>query len=95
MSPLVFAWDTNKAKANERKHGISFEEARTAFLDRNARSWFDPDHSAREDRHILLGMSAKLRLLIVSYCYRESTTVVRVASARKANKREQGSYWRP
>jgi uncharacterized DUF497 family protein len=94
MKPLYFEWDDRKEKANIKKHGVSFEEARTVFYDENAIRFFDPDHSEDEDRFILLGMSFKLRVLIVCHCLRESEEVIRIISARKAIKREQKEYRR-
>ena len=94
MDKLQFEWDRRKDRANVRKHGVSFEEARTAFYDENAIQFFDPDHSEDEDRFILLGVSFKLRVLVVCHCYRESETVVRIISARKADKAEERDYWR-
>jgi uncharacterized DUF497 family protein len=91
---LTFAWDEGKSRANRRKHGVSFEEAQTAFLDEHARVYFDPDHSSEEDRFILLGLSVQLRVLVVCHCYRESDQVIRIFSARKATKRESASYER-
>lgn len=92
MSPPRFVWDAGKSRANRRKHGISFEEAQSAFHDENAKLYFDPDHSEAEDRFILLGMSALLRVLVVCHCYRESVSVVRIISARKADSRERDDY---
>ena len=95
MSATRFAWDDAKAEENQRKHGISFEEASTVFADENARLKHDPDHSQEEDRFLLLGFSDKLRVLIVCHAYRENDEVIRVISARKAipNERTQyGSY---
>ena len=94
MKELRFEWDERKSGANIRKHGISFEEARTAFYDENAIQYFDPDHSEDEDRFLLLGMSFKLRVLVVCHCFRESETVIRMISARKADKDEDHHYWR-
>jgi len=94
MIELRFEWDKRKDRANVRKHSVSFEEARTAFYDENAILFVDPDHSEDEDRFILLGMSFKLRILVVCHCFRESETVVRIISARKANKAEEREYWR-
>lgn len=71
MEGIAFTWDSRKEVANQRKHGVSFEVAKTAFLDENARLMEDPDHSEEEDRFILLGLSAQLRLLVVCHCYRE------------------------
>lgn len=94
MNGLHFEWDAAKEKANLKKHGIAFDEARTSFSDENAVQFFDPDHSEEEDRFILLGMSFKLRVLVVCHCYRESEAVVRLFSARKADKDEEREYWR-
>ena len=94
MKVLRFDWDERKQKANIRKHGVSFEEARTAFYDENAIQYFDPDHSENEDRFLLLGMSIKPQILVVCHCFRESETLVRIISARKANKSEEQVYWR-
>ncbi|MBI4573828.1 MAG: BrnT family toxin [candidate division NC10 bacterium] len=93
MDGLQFVWDESKNRVNRRKHGVSFEEARSAFYDENAKVYSDPDHSALEDRFILLGMSLRLRVLIVCHCYREADTVIRIITARKADKREEGDYW--
>jgi uncharacterized DUF497 family protein len=92
MNAIQFLWDERKNLANQRKHGISFEEAQTAFLDEHASVYYDPDHSEDEDRFLLLGLSAKLRILVVCHCFRESNRVIRIISARKANKLEQTSY---
>lgn len=94
MDGLSFEWDGRKSRANEKKHGVSFDEAQTVFLDENAVRFFDPDHSQDEDRFILLGMSFRLRVLVVCHCLRESDSVIRIISARKADKREEKGYWR-
>jgi len=94
MNELQFEWDKRKETANVRKHGISFEEARSAFFDENAIQFFDPDHSDEEDRFILLGISFKLRVLIVCHFFRENDTVIRIISARKADGDEEHEYWR-
>lgn len=93
MNDIRFEWDETKSRANKRKHKITFDEAQTVFLDENAIRYFDPDHSADEDRFIMLGMSFTLRVLVVCHCYRENDSVIRIISARKADKREQASYW--
>lgn len=87
-------WDPAKNRANIRKHGVSFEEAQTVFADVNARFMADPDHSADEDRFVLLGVSGNLRTLVVCHCYRQSGAVIRIFSARKATKHETGLYER-
>ncbi len=92
MDGITFSWDDRKNRANQRKHGISFEEAATAFADENARLKHDPDHSQNEDRFILLGFSAKLRLLVVAHAYRQDETEVRIISARKAIRKERKQY---
>ena len=87
-----FEWDPLKAKENLRKHRVSFDEARTAFYDENARLIDDPEHSDEEDRFILMGISDKLRVLVVCHCYRESDAVIRLISARRANASEREQY---
>ena len=94
MKQLRFEWDKEKERINIRKHGISFEEARMVFYDEKAIQFFDPDHSEDEDRFLLLGISFKLRILIVCHCFRESETVIRLFSARKADREEEQEYWR-
>ena len=94
MNKLKFVWDNRKNKANARKHHVFFEEAQTAFYDEHAIVFFDPDHSDDEDRFILLGISFKLRVLVVCHCFRESERVVRIISARKADKAEESDYWK-
>lgn len=89
---IRFEWDENKAQANLKKHKISFEEAKTVFYDPNALLIADPEHSAEEDRFIIMGISAKSRLLVVCHCYRESEEVVRIISARKADGQETEQY---
>ena len=74
------------------KHGVSFEEATTVFFDEYAIEYFDPDHSDNEDRFIMLGISRMLRVLVVCYCYRESDTIIRIISARKATRKESSNY---
>ncbi len=91
---MRFEWDASKEKTNRRKHGISFEEAQTVFFDEHAIQFFDPDHSDDEDCFILLGMSFKLRVIVVCHCFRESETVVRLFSARRADRGEEREYWR-
>jgi uncharacterized DUF497 family protein len=92
MKPLRFTWDKSKSKANQKKHGISFEEAQTVFFDENAIEYFDPDHSESEDRFLLLGLNSSLRIVVVSHCYRKRESLIRIISARKATKKEQRVY---
>ena len=91
---LRFEWDEAKNRANRKRHGISFEEARSAFLDESARLIADPDHSEEEDRFILLGLNIQLRLLVVCHCYREADEVIRIISARRAGPSERREYAR-
>jgi uncharacterized DUF497 family protein len=92
MSDLQFVWDSRKAKGNAKKHGVTFEEAETVFFDESALLLADPDHSEEEDRFILLGASARLRLLVVCHCCRESESTIRLFSARKADREERRQY---
>jgi hypothetical protein len=90
---IEFAWDRRKARSNLTKHGVSFEEAQSVFLDESARLIDDPDHSADEERFLLLGYSFRARCLVVNHCYRESDTIIRLISARRATPHEEGMYW--
>ncbi len=90
----VFDWDENKNKINQEKHGIDFNEASTVFFDERAILFDDPEHSDCEERFILLGMSENANICIVCHCYRESDTVIRIISARKATKMEVKVYVR-
>ncbi len=94
MGNIEFAWDRRKAQSNLAKHGVSFEEAQTVFLDESARLIDDPDHSQEEERFVLLGYSFRARCLIVSHCYRGSDSVIRLISARRATTHEAELYWR-
>ncbi len=92
MSDLRFVWNPRKAKDNAKKHGVSFDEAQTVFLDDSALLLADPDHSEDENRFLLLGVSARLRLLVVCHCYRESNSEIRLITARKADRKEREQY---
>lgn len=89
---IVFEWDSAKATANLRKHGVSFEEAQSVFYDEFAVQFFDDEHSAGEERFLLLGMSTGAQLLLICHCERESGDIIRIISARKATKREGTFY---
>ena len=89
---LRFEWDPEKDTANLKKHKVSFQEASTAFLDENGLLIEDPDHSEAEDRFVLLGLSSSLRLLLVCHCYRAGGGVIRLISARKADRQERQEY---
>jgi len=86
---IRFEWDARKAATNLRKHGVSFEEARSVFLDEDALLRSDEDHSEDEDRFLLLGLSGRLRTLVVCHCYRQEDEVIRLISARKASSDER------
>ena len=92
MSALSFEWDERKAAANAKKHGVNFDEAKSVFVDEQAKLIGDPDHSEDEDRFVLLGLSSVLRLLLVCHCYRAEGNVIRIISARKASAHESKSY---
>lgn len=94
MAELRFEWDETKSTANRKKHGVSFDEAFTVFFDDNALLIGDPDHSEDEDRFFLLGLSVRLRALVVCHCYREAEEVIRIVSARKADRLEREDYYR-
>jgi len=89
---LRFEWDDRKSAQNIRKHGVSFEEARTVFFDEQALLIADPDHSEQEERFILLGLSSALRTLVVCHCYRRDEDVNRLISARRADRQEREEY---
>jgi len=90
VSDLRFEWDRRKNAANKRRHGVSFEEAQSVFYDDRAVLIDDPDED--DERFVLLGLSSKLRTLVVCHCYREQEDVIRIISARKARKEERADY---
>ena len=92
MNRLIFEWDNEKNRINQKKHSISFEEAESVFYDDNAIQFWDEDHSDTEDRFLLLGKSSKMRILLIVHCYREQESVIRIISARKATKNESKHY---
>ena len=92
MSTIQFEWDKIKDRINIAKHGISFEEASSVFYDPRAILFDDPDHSTIEDRFLILGISRKAHIRIVSHCYRDKDKIIRIISARKATKRETETY---
>ena len=93
MSELSFEWDPVKSRTNAGKHGVTFDEATTVFSDERALVIEDPDHSEAEERFILLGLSMKLRVLVVCHCLRESAGTIRIISARKATRSERQQYF--
>jgi len=92
MTSLRFEWEPRKSSANLKKHGVSFEEAKSEFYDESAKLISDPDHSEDEDRFILLGVSRSLRVILVCHCYRSEGNVIRIISARKATPKESKAY---
>ena len=92
MNKIIFEWDENKNVINKKKHGVSFEEAKTVFYDVEALLIDDPEHSQEEERFIILGFSSLANLLVVCHCYRESESVIRIISARKATQNEAKQY---
>ena len=93
MKTINFEWDENKDRINKQKHQVSFEEAKSVFRDEAALVIADPDHSEAEERFLILGQSDQLKLLVVCHCYRESDTVIRLISARKATRNETVQYY--
>lgn len=92
MEYIFFEWDEKKNAINQKKHRISFEEAKTVFDDVEALIIDDPDHSIDEERFIILGFSSRANLLVVCHCYRQNDSVIRIISARKSTAREAGQY---
>lgn len=92
MTNIQFEWDASKASINQKKHGISFDEAKSVFYDENAIIIHDPEHSTAEERFVLLGISSVSRVLVVIHCYRKKDKIIRIISARKATKKETTQY---
>ena len=91
MTEIRFGWDPAKAESNERKHGVSFEEAKTVFWDEQGLLLEDSDHPSGEERLVLLGLSRSIRLLVVVHTLRRGD-VIRIISARKATRHEAKQY---
>jgi len=92
MAEIEFEWDPRKDRANRKKHGVSFEEAATAFYDEDGVLLDDPEHSDDENRFVILGVSSSLRMLVVVHAYRGDDAVIRIISARKAMNSERDFY---
>ena len=88
-----FQQDEEKNRVNKKKHGVSFEEAITVFYDEDSVLIPDPDHSDREERFIIMGMSLKAEVLTVVHCLRDHETIIRIISARKATRNEKKQYF--
>ncbi len=89
---MIFDWDDNKAESNKKKHGVSFAEAATAFSDPNAIEFLDAKNSEKEERWILVGLSARSHVLLVVFVEREEK-LIRIVSVRKAVKEEMNQYF--
>ena len=94
MNKITFQWDEQKNKINQQKHVISFEEAESVLFDDYALQFWDEDHSQEEERFLLLGISSKMRRLLVVHCFREEDSIIRIISARKPTKNESKEYRR-
>ena len=92
MNDIEFEWDDDKNKINSKKHGISFEDAKSVFFDDDAILFEDPDHSIGEERFLIIGFSKIKKICIVSHCYREKNSIIRLISAREATKSEKKIY---
>lgn len=93
MENLIIQWDEEKNKTNHQKHGITFEVAKLVFEDERAILFDDPDHSLEEERFLIIGIAGQSGVYIVSHCYRNEGSIIRIISARKATKREKKSYY--
>jgi uncharacterized DUF497 family protein len=95
MKKVRFEWDKQKDLANFRNHGVAFDEAKTVFYDENAIEFYDEGHSLKEVRFLMIGLSSKLRILLVSYAVMEGKNeeIIRIISSRKATKNEQKIYF--
>ena len=89
---IQFEWDTTKAASNLKKHGISFDEAKSVFYDEFAIQFYDDGHSDDEDRFLMLGLSCESKILLVCHCERDSGHTIRIISARKATTNERKHY---
>ena len=89
MESLKFEWDENKNEVNKKKHGLSFETAQEVFYDEAAVLFDDPDHSIGEERFLIIGMLKSSKICIVSHCYRDSDSVIRLISAKRCAEADQ------
>ena len=89
---IGFDWDDGKDLVNQRKHGTSFDEAKSVFFDEYAIQFFDEEHSCFEDRYIMLGISARARVLVICHSENEAGNLIRIISARKATTKERSIY---
>lgn len=89
---IIFEWDATKAASNEKKHGVTFGEAKSVFYDDFAIQFFDDQNSELEDKFLLLGHSNQSRILLICHCEQESGNLIRIISARKATAKERKFY---
>lgn len=89
---MRFEWDEAKSLGNQKKHGVTFVEARSVFYEETAHVFDDPDHSEEEQRYLLVGPSVLGRVLVVVHCWREDDELIRIVSARKATRREGEAF---
>lgn len=89
---IKFEWNATKAASNQKKHGVSFEEAQSVFYDEFAIQFFDNENSETEERFLMLGLSNESRVLIICHCERDAGHIIRIISARKATKNERKHY---
>ena len=86
MDTIKFEWDENKNQTNQKKHGISFEEAKEVFFDDDAILFDDPEHSKGEERFLIIGLIQKEKICIVSHCYRDKENTIRIIQHEKQPK---------
>jgi len=91
---IKFEWNTVKAVTNVKKHGVSFEEAKSVFFDDFALQFFDQENSDTEDRFLMLGISNETNILLICHCERDDGNTIGLISARKATKNESKNYQR-
>jgi uncharacterized DUF497 family protein len=89
---IRFEWILAKAASNEKKHGVTFEEAKSVFYDDFAIQFFDDKNSELEDRFLILGLSNQSRILLICHCEQDSGNLIRIISARKATAKERKLY---
>ncbi|MCW7555586.1 BrnT family toxin [Endozoicomonas gorgoniicola] len=89
---IKFEWDQTKNRSNQRKHGVSFEEAKSVFYDEYAVQYYDEKNSGAEDRFLMVGFSQESRVLLVCHCERNNGRSIRIISARKATSNERKQY---
>ena len=89
---IRFEWNAAKAASNEKKHGVTFEEAKSVFYDDFAIQFFDDENSELEDRFLILGLSNQSKILLICHCEQDSGNLIWIISARKATAKERKLY---